>query len=281
MTTALVLTAAAPLLWAALGELVGERAGVLNIGVEGVMLVGCLAAAVAAPSWGPWGGVGAAVGAGAAVNLVFGVLVALGADQVVAGTGLVLAGAGLTGTIFRRMQAAGSAPPMVPTLPWGPLELVPLAVALGLGWWLRHTRQGLVLRAVGENPGAAAAAGVHPEAVRLAAMLWAGALSGVAGAALVLRASGAFVEGMTAGRGFLALALVMLGRWRPLPVAAGALLLGAATAGQFALQALGGGVPYHLLLILPYALALTVLALLPPGRGGAPAALGRAWRRQR
>jgi ABC-type uncharacterized transport system permease subunit len=282
MTAALVLTAAAPLLWAALGELLGERAGVLNIGIEGVMLVACLAAALVAPTWGPWWGVVAAAGAGAVMNLGFAAVVAAGADQVVAGTGLVLVGAGLSGTVFRRLQAVGALPPLLPTLPWGPLEVAPLVAAGILMWWFGATKLGLKVRAVGENPDAAAAAGVSPVTVRVVVLGCAGVLTGLAGATLVLRAAGSFVEGMTAGRGFLALALVMLGRWRPLPVAAGALLLGAATSAQFSFQALGlGSVPYHLVLVVPYLLTLLVLAALPPGTSGSPAALGAGWRSQK
>ncbi len=282
MTAALVLTAAAPLLWAALGELLGERAGVLNIGIEGVMLVSCLAGALVAPAWGPWWGVLAAAGAGAVLNLGFAAVVAAGADQVVAGTGLVLVGAGLSGTVFRKLQAAGALPPLLPTLPWGPLELAPLVLAGILAWWFGATKPGLKVRAVGENPDAAAAAGVSPVTVRVAVLGCAGVLTGLAGATLVLRAAGSFVEGMTAGRGFLALALVMLGRWKPLPVAAGALLLGGATSAQFSFQALGlGGVSYHLVLVVPYLLTLLVLAALPPGTSGSPAALGAGWRSQK
>ncbi len=282
MSVAAVLTLAAPLLWAAMAELLGERAGVLNIGMEGVLLLACLAAALGAVAGGPWWGLLWAAGAGVAANLVFAAVVALGADQVVAGTGMVLAGAGLSGTVFRHLQARGFTGALVPTLDWGALELGALALVPALWWFLFRTRAGLLVRACGENPDAAAAAGVSPVLVRTLVLAAAGGLVGVGGAALVLRASGSFVEGMTAGRGFLALALVLLGRWRPFPVAAGTLLVGAATAWQFHLQGLGtAGMPYHLLLALPYLLTLAVLALLPPASGRAPAALALPWRRQR
>lgn len=277
-----VLTAAAPLLWAALAELLGERSGVLNIGVEGVMLTACLAAALAAGPWGPWWALAAAVAAGVGANLLFAAVLALGADQVVAGTGLVLVGAGATGAVFRHLQARGFAGALVPTLPWGPLEIGAIALVPALWWFFGRTRAGLLVRAAGENPHALAAAGVDPVVVRTAVLAVAGALVGTAGGALLLRAAGSFVEGMTAGRGFLALALVLLGRWRPTWVAAGALLLGAATGVQFHLQGLGlAGVPYQLLLALPFALALAVLALVPPARTGGPAALAAPYRRQR
>jgi len=277
-----ILTLTAPLLLAALGELLGQRSGVLNIGMEGVMLVGCLAAALAAPTVGPWGAVVVAALAGAAVNALFAGVVAAGADQVVAGTGMVLVGIGLTGSIFRHVQLSGFGGELLPTLPWGPLELGALALVPLVGWFLAHTRAGLVIRACGENPEAAAAAGASPLRVRAVVLIAAGALVGLGGAALVLRASGSFVEGMTAGRGFLALALVLLGRWRPILVAAGALLIGAATAAQFHLQGLGlAGVSYHLLLALPYLATLLVLAVVPPDRLGGPAALGKPYRPQR
>jgi len=276
-----VLTLAAPLLWAAVAELVGERAGVLNIGLEGVMLIACLAAAVASPVVGPWWAIAAAALAGVAANAAFAAAVVLGADQVVAGTGMVLAGLGVTGIVFRTLQAHGLASTLVPTLPWGLLELGALVALAAVGVLLARTRIGLVVRACGENPEAVAAAGGSPPVVRFAVLVGAGALIGVAGAALVLRGAGAFVEGMTAGRGFLALALVLLGRWRPWAVALGTLLLGAATGLQFHLQALGlERVPYHVLLALPYLLTLAVLALVPRDRLGGPAALGRPYRGQ-
>jgi len=277
-----IVTVAAPLLWAALGELLGQRAGVLNIGTEGVMLTACLATALAAPVVGPWWALLVGLATGAISNGLFAEVVAAGADQVVAGTGVVLVGLGVTGAVFRHLQAQGFAGALVTTLPWGAVELAGLALVPLLAWFLGRTRTGLVVRACGECPEAVAATGVNPVQVRRVVLLAAGGLVGVGGAALVLRASGAFVEGMTAGRGFLALALVLLGRWRPSLVAVGTLLLGAATAFQFHLQGLGlEAVPYHLLLALPYLATLLVLALMPPDRLGGPAALGKPYRRQR
>jgi len=164
------------------------------------MLVGCLAAALAAPTVGPWGAVVVAALAGAAVNALFAGVVAAGADQVVAGTGMVLVGIGLTGSIFRHVQLSGFGGELLPTLPWGPLELGALALVPLVGWFLAHTRAGLVIRACGENPEAAAAAGASPLRVRAVVLIAAGALVGLGGAALVLRASGSFVEGMTRTR---------------------------------------------------------------------------------
>ncbi len=275
-----LLTVTAPLIWAVMAELVGQKSGVLNIGIEGVMLVACLAAALAAPVVGPWWAVAVAVVAGLAVNLLFAAAVITGADQVVAGTGVVLLGTGLTGVVFRYLQTTQTTGALVPTLPWGPLELGGLCLVAAVLWLLRRTRVGLLLRACGENPDALASAGVSPIRLRLLVLGCAGALTGVAGAALVLRASGTFVEGMTAGRGFLALALVMLGRWRPVPAAVAALLLGAAITLQFHIQGLGVSVSHNLLLALPYALTLLVLALMPKDRLGGPAALAKPYRRQ-
>jgi simple sugar transport system permease protein len=156
------------------------------------------------------------------------------------------------------------------------------ALVPALGWWMYRTHGGLALRAVGESPEAAAAAGVSVRRVRLLAVLFAGALGGVAGGALVLAQVGTFAEGMSAGRGFIAIAVVALGRWRPGGVALAALLFGAASALQYFFQAMGWRVPYQAFLALPYLLTLAALAAAGArrraGRAGpaAPAALGRA-----
>jgi simple sugar transport system permease protein len=276
-----LLTISAPLILAATAELLGQRAGVLNIGIEGVMLTGCLAAALAAPVVGPWWAVLVAGIVAALVNLVFAVVVVTGGDQVVAGTGMVLVGMGGTGMLFRHLQTQGLSGALVPTLPWGVAELGAIAVVAAVAGLVHRSRLGLVLRASGENPAALAAAGYSPGRVRLIVLSVSGALIGIGGAVLVLRASGAFVEGMTAGRGFLALSLVMLGRWRPWLVAAASVLLGAAVALQFHLQGLGIGVSPYLLLALPYVLTLIVLAVIPRDRLGGPRALGEPYQGQR
>ncbi len=282
MNAADILTLTAPLLWAALAELLGQKAGVLNIGIEGIMLIGCLVAALVAPSAGPFWAIAAAAIVCAAVNTLFALVIILGADQVVAGTGLVLVGMGATGLIFRHVQTLGSASGLLPMAAWGPLEIGALLLVPLIAWWLKHTKAGLVLRACGENPHAVEAAGISVLRVRLIALLIAGAFVGIGGATLVLRASGAFVEGMTAGRGFLALAIVLLGRWRPLWIACGSIALGALTAAQLSIQGLGfEWLPYHLLIALPYMLTLIVLALIPSDRHGGPAALGKAFRSQK
>jgi simple sugar transport system permease protein len=148
-------------------------------------------------------------------------------------------------------------------------------LAPALAWWLGHTHAGLALRAIGERPDAAEAAGVRVSRMRVLAVLAGGALGGLAGGTLVLAQAGTFAENMSAGRGFIAIAIVVLGRWRPLGVALGALLFGAASALQFAFQAMGWNVPYQVFLVVPYLLTLAALAGAV-GRARAPAALGRA-----
>lgn len=285
---------ATPLLLAALGETISERGGVLNLGIEGSMLAGAFAAAVGAVAGGAWFGalLGVAAGVLAAMVLVI-VSVWLRGDQIIAGTAVTLAAIGITGmltpTLLGRSEAAIGVPalgpvalPLVSKIPvLGPVvfeqsPLTWLAIALvPAAWWLLfRTRFGLELRAAGESPEAALAAGVEVSRVRSWGTLIGGGLAGLAGASLVLAQVGSFTERMTAGRGFIAIAIVVLGRWHPGWVALGALLFGACTALQYLFQAAGTAVPYQLLLALPYLMALAVLATLR-GRSEAPAALAR------
>lgn len=280
-----------PLLLAALGELVCERAGVINIGVEGLMLTGAFAGFLAAWATGsPPIGMAAAAVAAMALGLVFAIwVVGLDGDQVVAGAALNILALGLTGVAYRAVfgvtGAALSVPtfqplPLVADVPWlAPLrQPAPVYVALALVpvvWVvLARTRLGLSLRAVGEAPEAAASLGIAVVRMRIGAVLVGAALAGIGGGYLSLAYSNTFVENMSAGRGFIALAIVVFGRWRPFGVLAGALLFGAASAGQFHLQAAGVAVSYHLLLMLPYLLTLAVLAFAS-GSAAAPAALGQ------
>jgi simple sugar transport system permease protein len=294
--TLLVLAASAlalgtPLLFAALGELVSERAGVLNIGVEGLMLMGAFAGFLGCWATGsPLAGMAAAAAAATVLGLVFALwIVALDADQVVAGAALNILALGLTGVAYRAVFGVTGTALSVPTFqplaiggddPWlAPLrQPLPVYAALALVplvWLvLARTRLGLALRAVGEAPEAAASLGISVDAMRVGAIAVAAALAGIGGGYLSLAYSNTFVEGMSAGRGFIALAIVVFGRWRPLGIVAGALLFGAASAGQFHLQAAGIAVSYHLLLMLPYVLTLAVLAFAS-GTAAAPAALGR------
>jgi general nucleoside transport system permease protein len=286
---------ATPLLLAATGETVTERAGVINLGLEGMMLAGALAATLGASAAGPWTGLALAVLAGMLLATAF-AAIAIGAraDQIIAGTALTLGAVGLTGTIYRQAYGTGGAGLALPTLAPVPIPLlsrIPILgpalfdqpaptylafVALPVVWWLLfRTRPGLALRATGEGAAMARAAGVRTRLVRAAATIVGGGFAGLAGATLVLAQVGTFAEKMTAGRGYVAIAIVVLGRWHPAGVAVAALLFGAATALQYVCQALGLAVPYQLFLMLPYVLTLLALAGAV-GRVRAPADLGKA-----
>jgi len=272
---------ATPLALAALGELVAERAGVLNIGIEGMMLAGALAAyELGVASGSSLVALGGAIAAACALALVFAAFaLRRQADPIVSGTALNILALGATGSLFRLLHPAGAALARAPRVG----ELLPglngftaaaLLLVAAVALFLGRTRLGLALRAVGERAEAADAQGVSVARLRLGATLFGGACAGVAGAALVLWLSDVFVEGMTSGRGFIALALVLFGGYRPLRIVAGTVLFGAASALQFRLQAAGSSVPYTLLLMTPYVLTLLVLALFA-GRSRAPADLAR------
>ncbi len=285
---------ATPLLLAATGETISERGGVINLGIEGSMLAGALAAAIGSSAGGPWSGLAAALIAGATLAAVFALVsVHAGADQIIAGTAITLGAVGLTGAVYRAYYGTAGAGLSIPTL--APVEVpvlaeIPLlgtalfaqplttyfAVALvpATWWYLFRTRGGLALRAAGESADGARAAGVRVRATRTLAVVAGGALAGLAGATLVLAQVGTFSERMTAGRGFIAIAIVVLGRWHPGGVLVAALFFGAATALQFVFQASGTAVPYQLFLMLPYVLALLGLAGAV-GRVRAPRDLGR------
>lgn len=282
-----------PLALAALGETVTERSGVLNIGLEGSMIAGALAGALGALAFGsavPGALAGAA--AGLLVAAVFAAFaVGLGADQIITGTAVTLGGLGMTGAIYQaRFGATGAAltlptlaPVPIPVLsgiPWvgralfsqAPTAYVAYVMVPLLWWFLFRTGWGLELRAAGEDATAAAAAGVRVLRVRVVATLFGGAMAGLAGAHLALAHAGTFAENMTAGRGFIAIAVVVLGRWHPVWVLVAALFFGAASALQFFLQTLGLDLPYQLFLALPYLLTLAALVGWV-GRARAPAGL--------
>lgn len=286
---------ATPLLLAATGESVSQRSGVLNLGLEGMMLAGALAATLGATASGPWTGVALAVLAGMVLAGVF-ALVTIGAraDQVIAGTAITLGAVGLTGTIYRQAYGAAGAGLDLPTLAPIPIPVLSTVPVLGpalfsqpaptyLGllavpavWWLLfRTRIGLALRATGESAAVARASGVPTRLVRATAVITGGGFAGLAGATLVLAQVGTFAEKMTAGRGYVAIAIVVLGRWHPVGVAVAALAFGAAMALQFLFQALELETPYQLFLMLPYVLALLALAGVV-GRVRAPGDLGKA-----
>jgi general nucleoside transport system permease protein len=285
---------ATPLLLAAEGELLVERSGLINIGLEGVILSGAFGALVGAGAGGTTLGYFAGATAGAVVALLFAAFVLwVRADQIISGTAITLLALGLTGTLYQVLFGAGgaaltiptSAPLAVPLLSRVPVvgraffaQPAPTYVAYALiptlAWWLYRTHAGLALRAVGESVAAAEAAGVNVARVRLFALLVAGALGGLAGATLVIAQAGTFAEGMSAGRGFIAIAIVVLGRWSVGGVAIAALLFGAGSALQYLSQAAGLQLPYQLFLALPYVLTLAALAGVA-GRVRAPEGLGR------
>lgn len=285
---------ATPLLFAATGETMTERSGVINLGVEGTMLAGALAAALGATAWGPWGGLAASALAGMLLAAVFAVLViGARADQIITGTAISLGAIGLTGAVYRQAYGAEGAGLELPT--FAPLAIPLLSnipvfgpaffeqpfptylafAGVPLVWWLLfRTRTGLALRATGEGAAMARAVGIRTSLLRAGATVVGGAFAGLGGASLVLAQVGTFTERITAGRGFLAIAIVVLGRWHPGGVALAALLFGAATAVQFLFQALGVRVPYQLFLMLPYLIILLALAGAV-GRVRAPADLGK------
>lgn len=285
---------ATPLALAALGEVVVERAGIINISLEGVILAGAFGALLGATHGGVAGGFLAASVAGVALALVFALFtIWLRADQIITGTAITLLAAGITGTLYRTLYGAGGAALSIPTSGARAIPGLASIPIVGSGlfnqpivtylayvlfplvwWWMYRTHAGLGLRAVGESPIAAQAAGINVKRVRLLALLFGGVTGGLAGGTLVLAQAGTFVEGMSAGRGFIAIAIVVLGRWNPGGVAIAALVFGAASALQFLLQALGLALPYQLFLALPYVLTLAGLAGIA-GRVRAPAALAR------
>jgi general nucleoside transport system permease protein len=285
---------ATPLAFAAMGELVTERAGVINIGLEGAIIAGCLGAFLVSGAAGAGAGFAAGAIAGLLMSTVFALfVVTLRTDQIITGTAITLLGLGITGTWYRLLHGDGGGALMAATIPALPvpwLSELPLigrplfrqpvptyalyALVPALAWWLRGTHGGLALRATGEYAEAARAAGIHTARVRWMAIGVGGLMAGLCGATLVLAQVGSFNEGMSAGRGFIAIAIVVLGRWSPLGAAAAALMFGAAFALQFAFQALGWPLPYQMFLALPYVLTLLLLATLR-GRAAAPAGLGR------
>jgi simple sugar transport system permease protein len=290
---------ATPILLAALGELLVERSGVLNIGIEGAMLAGAFFGLAAAYFTGSAAlGLAAAAAAGITFHAVFALLaVNLAVNQVVAGAALNILALGVTGVMYRSLfGVTGKAFIVEPfgTIRLGPLADLPLlgpalfdqnvlvyfaiAVLAVIAYVLRATRYGLELRAAGERPEAADALGLGVLRLRWEALMLSGALTGLAGAYLTLAYANTFVEGISAGRGFVALAVVIVGRWHPWGLAAASLLFGGAMALQFSLQALGTAIPYQAFLALPYLLTLAVLAAMG-GEAAAPSALAVPYRR--
>ncbi len=292
-----ILVASTPLVFAGLGALIQERAGVLNLGIEGLMIVGALAGFVVALSGQPLAlSVVAAAGAGAALALIFALLVLrLEANPVATGLALTLFGLGVA-ALFGAQYVGASAPPVkawsIPVLSdipvigralfaHDPLVYASVLLAIMLWWFLNNTRGGLILRAVGEDHDAAHAMGFSVIGVRFLAICLGGAMAGVGGAYLTLVQTPMFVEGMTAGRGWIALALVVFAAWRPLRVLLGAYLFGSVTILQLHSQALGISIAAQWLSMLPY-LATVVALVVISARGvqgtSAPASLGKTFR---
>ena len=291
----LTLAAGTPLVYAALGELVTEKSGVLNLGVEGMMLVGAVVAfIVAATSKSPWLGVAAGMLAGAALALVFAVVtLSLQANQVASGLALSLFGVGLSAFVGLDYVSVVIEPiqplavpvlsdlPVIGKLLFGhnPLVYLSLVLFAAIQWFLFRTRAGLVVRAVGESPQSAHAIGYPVVRIRYLAVLFGGACAGVGGAYLSLVYNPSWVEGMTAGRGWIALALVVFATWKPWRVLAGAYLFGGVTLAQFQAQALGVEISAQYLSMLPYVATIVVLAIISRDavtiRLNAPASLGK------
>jgi ABC-type uncharacterized transport system permease subunit len=285
---------ATPLAFAALGESVAERSGVINIGLEGAIIAGALGGFIAAGSGSVWVGFGGAAVAGIVVATIF-VLFAIRirADQIITGTAVSLLSLGLTATLYRELYGTEGAALTIPTMGVTEIPLLSSVPILGralfaqpaityvlyllipaIWWWMYRTHAGLGLRATGEDPRAAIAAGISATRIQTAAALFSGFLGGIAGGVLVIAQAGSFAEGMSAGRGFIAVAIVVLGRWQPLGVAAAAVIFGATSALQYLFQAMGWTLPYQAFLVLPYLLTLLALAGIA-GRSAAPASLGR------
>jgi len=290
-----LMVAATPILLAAIGELVVEKSGVLNLGVEGMMITGAICGfAIAVETGSPALGFVAAAAGGAVLSMTFGVLTQFFlSNQVATGLALTLFGLGLSALMGQGY--VGVKPPAMGDLTLGPLADIPFVgrvlfqhdamvyVSLGLVaavWaFLKFTRGGLILRAVGESHDAAHALGYKVVWVRLAAIAFGGACAGLGGAYLSLIRVPQWTEGMTAGAGWIALAIVVFASWRAWGVLIGAYLFGGVTVLQLNLQAAGLDVPVEYLSMSPYLITILVLVIMSSGRGraavNAPASLGR------
>jgi general nucleoside transport system permease protein len=284
-----------PIMLAATGELVVEKSGVLNLGVEGMMIMGAICGfATAVLTGNPYlGFVGGAIGA-AALSLIFAVLTqVLQTNQVATGLALTLFGLGLSSLIGQAY--VGIKPPATLALPLGPLADIPFlgpmifrhdwmvyvsVLMVGGTWWaLAYSRTGLILRAVGENHEAAHALGYKVTRIRILAILVGGALAGLGGAYVSLVRVPQWTDGITAGAGWIALAIVVFASWRPWRVLIGAYLFGGITVLQLNLQAAGSAIPAEYLSMAPYLITILVLVIMSSGKGkaslSAPANLGQ------
>ncbi len=291
LLVASLMVAATPLLLAAIGELVVEKAGVLNLGVEGMMIVGAISGfAISVETGSPWLGFIAAAIGGAVLSLLFVLLtqVAL-ANQVASGLALTLFGLGfsaLMGQNYVGIKPPDMAEihiPVISDIPViGPIlfqhdPILYVGIALTAAVWamLKYTRAGLILRAVGENHDAAHALGYKVVRIRIMAILFGGACAGLGGAYISLIRVPQWTDGMTAGVGWIALALVVFASWKPWRVLLGAYLFGGITVLQLNLQAAGVAIPVEYLAMSPYIITILVLVILSADKSRAPAALGR------
>ena len=289
-----------PILLAALGGMFSEKSGILNIGLEGMMLIGCFVGFIIVYFSGNlWLGVGAAVLVGAlcGLGLAF-YAVSLGSNQVVVGIAFNLLVLGVSAFCFRLAFGKGTTAPRVTAfqpIDFGPVGEIPilgpllfqhdpltyLAILLVIAAWVVMHRStiGLAIKAVGEHPEAAETLGLNVVRIRYLSVMVSGALAGLGGAFLSISATGLFLDNMSAGRGYIALAILILGRRHPFGVLGAALLFGAAEALQLRAQLLPSGIPLQFLIMLPYVLTVLVLAGFAQ-RSGAPAALGQPFRRK-
>ncbi len=293
--TVSLIGAATPILLAAIGELVVEKSGVLNLGVEGMMIIGAIAGfAISVETGSVWTGMLAAMAAGAVLALIFGFLTqVLLSNQVATGLALTLFGLGLAALLGQNYT--GMKPPPSPRLDIPVLSDLPvvgpllfghdfmiyfsLLIVFAVWYFLNRTRAGLVLRAVGENHDAAHSLGYNVVAIRMAAIAFGGALAGLGGAYLSLIRVPQWTEGMTAGAGWIALAIVVFASWKPGRVILGAYLFGGVTILQLNLQALGISISPAFLSMTPYLVTIIVLVIMSADRRraslNAPASLGR------
>ncbi len=292
--------AGTPILFAALGELVTEKVGVTNLGVEGMMLIGAVSGFMAAIATGnSWIGLVTAMLAGGVMGLIHAVLtVTLRANQVVSGLALTIFGSGLSGYLGKSYIGIpvaepfrGVVLPMLGDIPFlGPvlfrhdlLVYMSWVLVLALWFFLKRTRAGLFMQAVGENPGAADSLGVHVFALRYLYIIVGGMLCGAGGAYLSLASAPSWLENMTAGRGWIAIALVIFALWRPERALIGSYLFGGIDALGFHLQAAGVHLSHFFLQMLPYIFTIMVLTVVMAKRGGrlaAPGALGLPYDRE-
>ena len=290
-----LMVAAVPIMLAAIGELVVEKSGVLNLGVEGMMIIGAICGFVTAVETGSplLGFIGGAVGA-AALSLIFALLTqVLQANQVATGLALTLFGLGLSSLIGQGY--VGVKPPSTGVVPFGPLADIPvlgrvlfrhdpmvyMSIGIIAAVWavLKFSRMGLIIRAVGESHEAAHALGYKVTRIRILAILFGGAMAGLGGAYLSLIRVPTWTDGITAGAGWIALAIVVFASWRPWRVLIGAYLFGGISVLQLNLQVARVPIPPEYLSMSPYVITIIVLVIMSSGRGraalNAPAALGQ------